>query len=117
MKKKTYKATLLLPAGGKEYWSTIMHGEAQFPYTLYEDDIIVASYTQFKDGTQVIGGVRKSNSEDFNIKFFNVLDANGKVYPNWPIDCSDHEDFRGSGFVFILNDDESIEYNLTIQEK
>jgi hypothetical protein len=117
MKKKTHKATLLLPTGGKEYWSTIMCGEAKFPYTLNEGDIIVAAYTQFKDGTQVIGGVRKSNSEDFNIKFFNVLDPDGKVYPDWPIDCSDHEDFRGSGYVFMLGGDESIEYQLVINEK
>jgi hypothetical protein len=117
MKKKTIKATLLLPAGGKDYWSTIMYGEATFSYTLYEGDIIVAAYAQFKDGTQVIGGVRKANEEGYNIKFFNVLDASGKVYSGWPIDCSDHEDFRGSGFIFILNDDENIEYHLSIEEK
>jgi hypothetical protein len=117
MKKKTYKTTMLLPAGGQAYWSTIMYGEAKFPYKIYEGDIIVAAYARFKDGTQVIGGVKKSNSEDFNIKFFNVLDANGKVYSGWPIDCSDHEDFHGSGFIFILNDNEDIEYHLSIKEK
>lgn len=117
MKKKIFKATMLLPVGGKDYWSTIMYGEAKFPYTLYEGDIIVAAYSQFKDGTQVIGGVRKSNSEDYNIKFFNVLDADGKVYSGWPIDCNDDEDFHGSGFIFILNEDENTEYHLSIKEK
>ena len=117
MKKKTHKTTMQLPAGGMEYWSTIMYGEAKFPYTLYEGDIIVAAYARFKDGTQVIGGVRKAKEEDYNIKFFNVLDASGKVYSGWPIDCNDHEDFRGSGFNFFLNDDENIEYQLSIEEK
>ncbi len=117
MEKKTNEAILWLPTGAKEYWSTIMSGEAKFPYTLYEGDIIVAAYARFDDGTQVIGGVRKSNSDDFNIKFFHVLDASGSVYPDLPIDCSDHEDFRGSGFVFILNEDESVEYHLAIKEQ
>jgi hypothetical protein len=114
---KKNKATLLLPTGGMEYWSTIMCGEATFPHTLYEGDIIVAAYARFRDGTQVIGGVRKAKEEGYNIKFFNVLDASGKVYSGWPIDCSDHEDFRGSGFVFSLNDEGSTEYHLSIKEK
>lgn len=117
MRKKTYKATMLLPAGAKEYWSSIMYGEAKFPYEIYEGEIIVAAYAKFRDGTQVIGGVKKSDSEDYNIKFFNVLNPAGKVYPSWPIDCSDHEDFRHHGSIFILNDDESVEYELTIKEK
>jgi hypothetical protein len=117
MPKKTYKTILWLPIGAKEYWSTLMRGEVQFPYTVYKDDIIVAAYAKFKDGTQVMGGVKKSDSPDFNIKFFTVLDADGKAYPNGPIDCSDHEDFQGSRFIFILNEDESIEYHLSIKEK
>jgi hypothetical protein len=115
MPKKNYKTTLWLSIGAKEYWSSLMRGEVQFP-TMYRDDIIVAAYAKFKDGTQVMGGVKKSDSPDFNIKFFTVLDADGKAYPNGPIDCSDHEDFLGSGFKFILNDDESIEYHLSIKE-
>lgn len=117
MENKTNEAILWLPTGGKDYWSTIMSGEAKFPHAHYESDIIVAAYARFDDGTQVIGGVRKSNSDDFNIKFFHVMDAAGIVYPNWPIDCSDHEDFRGSGFVFNLNNDESVEYHLAIKER
>jgi hypothetical protein len=106
-----------LPTGAKEYWSSIMAGEAKFQDTYYEGDIIVAAYALFEDGTQVIGGVKKSNVEDFNIKFFTVLDSTGKAYSGWPIDCNDHEDFRHSGNIFILNDDESIEYHLSIKEK
>jgi hypothetical protein len=117
MKKKTLKTTMWLPTGAKEYWSTIMSDEAKFPYELYEGDIIVAAYAAFKDGTQVIGGVKKAKEEGYNIKFFTVLDASGKAYSGWPIDCSDHEDFCQSGCIFILNDDESVEYHLSIQER
>jgi hypothetical protein len=117
MEKKTNEAILWLPTGAKEYWSTIMSGEAKFPYSLYEGDIIVAAYARFDDGTQVIGGVRKSNSDDFNIKFFHVMDALGNVYPDLPIDCSDHENFRSSGFGFILNEEGSVEYHLAMKEQ
>jgi hypothetical protein len=115
--KKTYKATMYLPVNGHQDWSNIMYGETKFPYKIYTDEMIVAAYAKFRDGTQVIGGVKKATDEDYNIKFFKVLDKNGMAYPDWPIDCSDHEDFHGKGFIFILNDDETIEYHLTIEEK
>ena len=115
---KTHKATMMLPKGGKNYWTTIMYGEAKFDYTILEGEIIVAAYAKFEDGVQVIGGVKKSQGvSDPNYKFFIVLDADGKVYPNWPIDVSDHEDFQGSGFIFILNNDEDVEYHLDVKEK
>jgi hypothetical protein len=115
--KKTYKATLLLPTNGKQDWTNIMYGETKFAYKIYPDEIIVAAYAKFRDGTQVIGGVKKANDETYNIKFFKVLDKNGMAYPDWPIDCSDNEDFHGKGYIFILNDDETIEYHLDIVEK
>ena len=117
MTKSNYTATMLLPTGTKEYWSSIMSCEAELDCTYYEGDIIVSADAQFEDGTKVIGGVRKSNSEDFNIKFFTVLDSSGKAYSSGTIDCSDHEDFRHSSYTFILNDDESIEYLLVIEEQ
>ncbi len=115
---KIHKATMMLPKGGKNYWTTIMYGEAKFDYKILEGEIIVAAYAKFEDGVQVIGGVKKSPGEsDPNYKFFTALDANGKVYPNDPIDVSDHQDFESSGIFFILNDDESIEYHLEVKEK
>jgi hypothetical protein len=117
MQKTTYKATMWLPSDGKQYWSTIMYGEAELPSDLNQGDIIVAAYACFDDGTQVIGGVKKGDSEAYNIKFFTVLDASGKAYPGYPLDCSDHEDFLHTRYIFNLNDDESIEYQLTIAEK
>jgi hypothetical protein len=115
--KKTYKTTMYLPTNGHQDWSNIMYAETQFPYKIYPDEIIVAAYAKFRDGTQVIGGVKKAHDEDYNIKFFKVLDKKGMAYPDWPIDCSDHEDFHCKGFIFNLNDDETIEYHLSIVEK
>ena len=106
-----------LPSDGKQYWSTIMSGEAALPSDLNQGDIIVAAYAGFDDGTQVIGGVKKWDSEAYNIKFFTVLDASGKAYSGYPLDCSDHEDFLHTGYIFNLNADDSVEYHLTVAEK
>lgn len=117
MQKTNYETTMWLPSGGKQYWSTIMSGEAKLPSELYQGDIIVAAYACFDDGTQVIGGVKKWDSDTYNIKFFTVLDASGKTYSGYPLDCSDHEDFLQTKYIFNLNGDESIEYHLSIAEK
>ncbi len=117
MEKTIYEATMWLPSGGKQYWSTIMSGEAPLSAQFNQGDIIVAAYAQFTDGTQVIGGVRKWDADDYNIKFFTVLDAFGKAYADYPLDCSDHEDFLHTKHIFTINGDTHIEYHLTIKEK
>lgn len=114
---KNFRTTMVLPTGAKTAWSSIMYGETPLPASLSPGDIIVAAWAKFRNGVQVIGGVRKSDSPDYNIKFFTVLDAAGQAYPNWPIDVSDHEDFHSHGFQFHLNEDESITYHLRLVEK
>ena len=68
----------------------------------------------------VASGVLKSDKPaEFNIKFCYTYDAQGSLIdsPYQPIDVSDHEDFMHHGYIFNLNDDESVEYVLNIKER
>ncbi|MBL7816686.1 MAG: hypothetical protein JNL70_16815 [Saprospiraceae bacterium] len=121
MEQKTiHEATLFLPPNAKTLWTAYMQAETPVPEGIYESQPIVMAVATFADGTWVAGGVMKSKEPDvYNIKFFNTFDANGNLItePRQPIDPSDHEDFHHGGCIFNLNDDESVEYHLTIVER
>jgi len=107
-----------LPAGGKKAWTDIMQANVKISDNFYENQPIVMATAKFKTGIWVAGGVMKSDMPDeFNIKFFYTFEASGSLMESQPIDVSDHEDFMHSGYIFILNDDESVEYLLKIEER
>lgn len=109
-------ARMVLPAGGMEAWSQIMQGATPVPDEIDTGSPIVMAWAHFDDGTQVAGGVCKSDTPtDFNVKFMWVLDRNGNQYPGWPIDSSDNEDFHNTAYSFSLTDDGEI-YLLNIVE-
>jgi hypothetical protein len=114
---KKYIATMTLPKGAKESWSKLMSGEDQGPPQIAVGKPIVQAIAVFEDGTKVTGGVEKSATpSEYNLKFMRVFDARGDEHPS-AIDCSDEEDFRGSGYEFRLNDDEPDDkYTLDIVE-
>jgi hypothetical protein len=102
-----YVARMLLPAGGSNAWTQIMQGAAPVPDEIDTGSPIVMAWARFDDGTQVAGGVYKSDTPtDYNVKFMWVLDANGNQYPGWPLDVSDHEDFSTGAYSFSLPQDE-----------
>ena len=112
-----HTATMTLPKGGKQSWSLIMQGETPVPDKMNPGSPIVMAYARFDDGTQVAGGVYKSENPEYNVKFMWVFDADGNQYPGWPIDVSDDEDFDSSGYAFSLTDDpEDADYLLEIVE-
>ncbi|WP_420127162.1 hypothetical protein [Longimicrobium sp.] len=113
-----YVARMLLPAGGANAWTQIMQGAAPVPDQLDTGSPIVMAWARFDDGTQVAGGVYKSDTPtDYNVKFMWVLDANGNQYPGWPLDVSDHEDFSTGAYYFGLPQDEDPEtYLLNVVE-
>jgi hypothetical protein len=109
---------MVLPPGGKENWSQIMQGAAPVPNDINTGAPIVMALARFKDGTQVAGGVFKSDTPtDYNVKFMWVLDANGRQYPGWPIDVSDDGDFLGKSYIFALTSDSEPTHLLKIVEK
>jgi hypothetical protein len=119
-KKKRYTATLRLPKGGKQAWTDIMQANVKISDNAYENQPLVMATAKFKNGIMVASGVLKSDSPaEFNIKFCYTFDAQGTLIdsPYQPIDVSDHEDFMHNGYIFNLNDDESVEYMLTIKER
>ena len=113
-----YLAVMTLPKGGKKAWSEIMYGNTPVPEQINTGSPIVMAYARYDDGTQVVGGVYKSEDpRDFNVKFMWVFDAEGNQYPGWPIDTSDEEDFFTMGYRFSLSeDDEEGKYQLSIVE-
>lgn len=87
---------------------------------IYTGQPIVMAVARFKNGIWVASGILKSDKPDeFNIKFCNTFDQNGKLIyePYQPIDVSDHEDFMHNGFLFSLNEDETEMYLLKIRER
>lgn len=109
---------MLLPAGGKEAWTLIMQGNAAVPDEISVGSPVVMAWARFDDGTQVAGGVYKSDTPtDYNVKFMWVLDADGNQYPGWPIDVSDHEDFLNNGYLFSLTPDSDEVYLLNVVER
>ncbi len=99
-------ASMVLPAGGMEAWTQIMQGASPVPNEINTGSPIVMAWARFDDGTQVGGGVSKSETPtDYNVKFMWVLDANGNQYPGWPIDVSDDEDFLTTAYFFSLTPD------------
>ncbi len=116
-KMRQHKAIMKLPVGGKAAWTKIMQGETPVDKGIDKNMPIVCSVAEFPDGTKVIGGVLKSDQpEVFNIKFMYATDANGKVYPNNPVDVSDNEDFMSNSITFFLNDNEEVEYQVEFTE-
>jgi len=108
-------ASLVLPAGGKEYWTQLMQGSAPVPNEINAGSPIVMAWTRFDDGTQVGGGVYKSDTpDDYNIKFMWAFDAKGNQYPGWPIDVSDNEDFLANAYEFSIGD---TDYLLNVVEQ
>jgi hypothetical protein len=114
---KKYYATMTLPKGAKESWSKLMSGEDPGPPQIKVGEPIVEATAVFEDGVKVIGGVEKSATPtEYNIKFMRVFDAHGGEHPS-AIDCSDEEDFRGSGYEFRIREDEPDDkYTLEIVE-
>ena len=112
-----YTTNMTLPKGGKQAWTDIMQGQAPVPEELLSGDVIVMAYAVFEDGTQVAGGVSKSDTPtEYNIKFMWVFDANGNQYPGWPIDVSDNQDFLQNAYSFSLTEDVDDEYLLNVVE-
>lgn len=111
-------ARMILPSGGKQAWTDIMQATAPIPDEIDTGSPIVMAWARFKDGTQVAGGVYKSDTpSDYNVKFMWVLDANGNRYPGWPIDVADHENFLHKAYTFTLTPDSEETYRLNIAEK
>ena len=116
MRKK--EATMYLPKNGKEYWTAIMEGAVEINPDIETGQPIVMSTATFEDGISVSGGVYKSEEpEAYNIKFFYVLDPNGNIMP-YLIDPSDNEDFRETGRLFYLNEEDAgDQYFLHLKER
>ncbi|MDB5672423.1 MAG: hypothetical protein JWO25_3382 [Alphaproteobacteria bacterium] len=111
------RARLVLPAGGMEAWTQIMQGAAPVPDEINPGSPIVMAWTRFDDGTQVGGGVCKSDtSTDYNVKFMWVLDSNGGQYPGWPIDVGDDQDFLTASYAFSLTPDGEESHVLEVVE-
>jgi hypothetical protein len=111
-------ARMVLPPGGKEAWTQIMQGTGPVPDKINAGSPIVMAWARFKDGTQVAGGVYKSDTPtDYNVKFMWVFDANGNQYPGWPLDVSDNENFLGKAYSFSLTPDAEETYLLKVAEK
>jgi len=111
-----HTARMVLPAGGMEAWTQIMNGSTPVPEDISAGSPIVMAWARFQDGTQVAGGVFKSDTPtDFNVKFMWVLDPDGNQYPGWPLDVSDHETFFNSSYEFSLGSDDQI-YVLNVVE-
>jgi hypothetical protein len=110
-------ASMALPAGGKQAWTEIMQGTGPVPGEINAGSPIVMALARFDDGTQVAGGVYKSDTPtDYNIKFMWVFDAKGNQYPGWPIDVSDDEDFLTRSYEFTLTPDAEQSYLLDVVE-
>jgi hypothetical protein len=110
-------ANLSLPAGGKQAWTQIMQGTATVPNEISAGSPIVMAWARFDDGTQVAGGVCKSDTPaDYNIKFMWAFDARGNRYPGYPIDVSDDEDFLARSYEFTLTPDAAQSYRLDVIE-
>jgi hypothetical protein len=108
---------MVLPNGGKQAWTLIMQGQSPVPEQINTGAPIVMAHARFDDGTQVAGGVYKSDTPtDYNIKFMWVLDAKGNQYPGWPIDVSDDEDFLADSYRFSLIPGGEADYILNIRE-
>ncbi|MBV9881757.1 MAG: hypothetical protein JO276_01975 [Sphingomonadaceae bacterium] len=106
-----------LPPGGKQAWSEIMQGSTPVPDEINAGSPIVMAWTRFADGTGVAGGVYKSDTPtDYNIKFMWVFDAEGRQYPGYPIDVSDHQDFLAKSYEFTLTPDAGQTYRLNVVE-
>ena len=113
-----YVTDMVLPAGGKQAWTLIMRGETPVPDQINPGSPIVMANARFEDGTQVSGGVYKSDKpNEYNIKFMWVFDANGNQYPGWPIDVSDQEDFLNNAYLFSLDGGDEAEYRLNVVER
>ena len=99
------KTTMYLPHGGKKLYTQYMQGElnAKIPKNIEKDSPIVASVASFPDGNYIIGGVLKSDNQEFNPIFFWVFNQQGQQYSDWPIDVSDFEDFDVGLMEFELN--------------
>ncbi len=110
-------ATMTLPVGAKEAWTGLMRGSASVAGSIEQNTPIVQAHAVFSDGTQVIGGVLKSDTPaEYNIKFMWVFNAKGERHPGWPIDVGDHEDFKHAGYVFSLTEGVDEEYSLDVVE-
>ena len=83
-------ATMTLPAGAKEAWTGLMRGSASVAGSIEQNTPIVQAHAVFADGTQVVGGVLKSDTPaEYNIKFMWVFNTKGERHPGWPIDVGD----------------------------
>jgi hypothetical protein len=110
-------ARMVLPPGGKQAWTEIMQGSAPVPEDINTGSPIVMAWARFKDGTQVAGGVCKSDTPtDYNVKFMWVLDAKGNQYPGWPLDVSDDQDFLAKAYAFSLTPDGDQTHLLNVAE-
>jgi hypothetical protein len=110
-------ASLLLPAGGKQAWTQIMQGTGTVPNEINAGSPIVMAWARFDDGTQVAGGVYKSDTPaDYNVKFMWAFDPKGNQYPGYPIDVSDDEDFLARSYEFTLTPDAGQSYRLDVVE-
>ena len=109
-------SVMYLPPNGKTLYTKYMQGDlkSQVPKDLQLNTPLVASKAFFPNGNYVVGGVLKSDNDDFNTIFFWVFNKNGTQYPGWAIDVSDYEDFLFDQLNFEV---EGCEYNLKIDEQ
>lgn len=113
-----YVTDMVLPEGGKQAWTLLMQGQSPVPDQINPGSPIVMANARFEDGTQVSGGVYKSDEpKEYNVKFMWVFDAKGNQYPGWPIDVSDQEDFLQKSYAFSLSGGDEAEYLLNVVER
>lgn len=114
MQTQTLDAVMSLPKNGRKDWTELMYGNVKPPENIPLHEVVVSATATFSDGVKVVGGVKKYT--EYCYKFFDFYDANGNLFENPPIDVSDHEDFMQNGYIFNINEDESVGYHLIIQE-
>ncbi len=115
METKTLEAIMILPKNGRKDWTQLMYGNVLPPENIALNEIVVSATATFPDGVKAVGGVKKYT--EYCYKFIDVYDSNGKLFDNYPIDVSDNEDFMQKGYFFNINEDESVEYHLIIEEE
>ncbi|MBX7174300.1 MAG: hypothetical protein K1X72_25225 [Pyrinomonadaceae bacterium] len=115
METKTLEAVMHLPKNGRKDWTELMYGNVIPSENIALHEVVVSATATFPDGIKAVGGVKKYT--EYCYKFFDIYDAQGKLFEPAPIDVSDNEDFMQKGYFFNINEDESIEYHLIIEEE
>lgn len=115
METKTLEAVMSLPKHGRKDWTELMYGNVKPSENIELNEVVVSATATFPGGVKVVGGVKKYT--EYCYKFFDIYDAKGNLFENPPLDVSDNEDFMQKGYFFNINEDESVEYHLIIEEE